>query len=162
MNDELITRLRMWFGGRVPSAPELIARTIWGEARGDGRTGMIGVACCIMNRARHPRWWGHDAGEVCVQPWQFSCWNDGDPNQHKLISVGASDPDYLIAAEIAATAFGGKLADVTGGADSYYDRLMPSPPSWAAAATPTVTILRHKYFRVELAAPDGASPSVPR
>ena len=140
---------------------DILARTVWGEARGDGRLGMSAVACCILNRAAHPRWWGRDVLGVCLQPWQFSCWNADDPNLPKMRAVDGSDPQFAIAQDIARTALQGGLADLTEGADSYYDILMPQAPIWAARATPTVTILHHRYMRVELPAPDGSADAPP-
>ena len=37
---------------------DLLARTIWGEARGDGYTGMKAVANVIMNRVQKGSWYG--------------------------------------------------------------------------------------------------------
>ncbi|MGG6879769.1 UNVERIFIED_CONTAM: cell wall hydrolase, partial [Pseudomonas aeruginosa] len=34
-----------------PSALDTLTKTIWGEARGEGREGMIAVAWVILNRA---------------------------------------------------------------------------------------------------------------
>ena len=34
---------------------DVLARTLWAEARGEGQAGMEAVACVILNRAAHPR-----------------------------------------------------------------------------------------------------------
>ena len=39
---------------------DILARTIWGEARNQDRVGMEAVASVILHRARNPRWWGTD------------------------------------------------------------------------------------------------------
>lgn len=36
---------------------DVVARTIWGEARREGATGMQAVACVIANRVAAPGWW---------------------------------------------------------------------------------------------------------
>lgn len=139
------------------NAVQVMAATLWGEARGDGRIGMLAVANCILNRAAHPRWWGHDVISVCLDAWQFSCWNARDPNLPKMESVTEADPDFGIAVGIAKVVMQGqnRLHDLTRGADSYYDTRMREPPAWAARAEPTVTILHHRFMRVELAAASG-------
>lgn len=63
-----------------PSALDTLTKTIWGEARGEGREGMIAVAWVILNRASIGGWWGNSIETVCLKPWQFSCWNANDPN----------------------------------------------------------------------------------
>ena len=52
----------------------ITAETIFAEARGEGREGMIAVASVIWNRAHgNPE----KLETVCMAPWQFSCWNLG-------------------------------------------------------------------------------------
>ena len=140
---------------------DVLARTIWGEARGDGRLGMVAVAACILNRAKHPRWWGHDVLSVCLQPWQFSCWNADDPNLPKMQQVDGEDVQFAMACDIARAAIAGVLTDPTRGADSYYDIRMAEPPNWAVRAVQTVVVLHHRYMRVELAAPSGEPDAPP-
>lgn len=145
------------------NAVQVMAATAWAEARGDGRIGMLAVANVILTRAAHPRWWGHDIISVCLDPWQFSCWNADDPNLPKIEAVTEADPEFAVAIGIAKVAAQGRtaLADMTRGADSYYDVRMPTPPGWAARAVPTVTILHHRFMRVELAAPSGLPDAPP-
>ncbi len=131
---------------------DVVARTIWGEARGDGVDGMTAVACVIMNRAHHPRWWGADPVMVCTKPWQFSCWNEGDPNRAKLIAVTDADPQFREALAIAARALADQLPDITHGADSYYALGTPKP-DWVWGATETAVIGSQAFYRTELPAP---------
>jgi spore germination cell wall hydrolase CwlJ-like protein len=133
------------------NAAELIdtlARTIWAEARGEGPGGMEAVACVVMNRARHPRWWGRDVVGVCRAKWQFSCWNAGDPNLPKLLAVDCRDPQFRQAVEIATHAVGGLLPDTTNGADSYVD-LRVARPGWADPAKQVAKIGNHTFYRLE-------------
>ena len=125
---------------------ETLARTVWGEARGEGRTGMVAVASVIKNRADHPRWWGHNIVSVCTDPYQFSCRNRTDPNYPKLLSVTASDPQYAEALDIAAGVIAGTTPDAVQGATRYYDSRMPIPPSWAVGHTPLCQIGHHLFF----------------
>lgn len=132
---------------RTGAAIATFARTIWGESRGEGDPGMWDVACVIMNRVAHPRWWGHDIISVCRDPWQFSCWNPSDPNLAKLETVTEADPQFADALDIAQRAAAGKLPDRTNGATSYYDKRMAVPPKWAVGRTPCYAEGHHLFFR---------------
>jgi spore germination cell wall hydrolase CwlJ-like protein len=62
---------------------DILARTLWGEARGEGLAGQIAVAWTIRNRVNDGKaksWWGEGYAGVCLKPYQFSCWNKNDPN----------------------------------------------------------------------------------
>ena len=63
------------------SEQRIVAQTILAEARGDGRAGMYAVACCIKVRAQKRNL---SFKQVCLQPYQFSCWNANDPNRSKM------------------------------------------------------------------------------
>lgn len=137
----------------VPSETlEVMARTLWGEARGEGDTGMAAVACVICNRANHPDWWGNDIRSVCLKPAQFSCWNANDPNLPKLKAVTASDPTFATALQVAHAAAFGTLNDITEGADSYFALHTPMP-KWATSDKFVKTIGNHSFYRVRLPPP---------
>ena len=63
------------------SEHKIVAQTILAEARGDGRAGMYAVAACIKVRAQKRNL---SFKQVCLQPYQFSCWNKNDPNRNKM------------------------------------------------------------------------------
>lgn len=50
----------------------IIADTLYMEARGEGEHGQRAVATVIYNRAKNT---GKTFEAVCLQPFQFSCWN---------------------------------------------------------------------------------------
>lgn len=131
---------------------DVLARTLWGEARGEGILGMAAVAAVIMNRVRKrlspgkPNWWGEGIAGVCQKPYQFSCWNPDDPNRQKLLAVGESDPLFRQARVIAHLAAVGWLADPTGGADHYHATRVK--PKWSAGQIPTITIGRHIFYNL--------------
>jgi len=132
--------------GQAPAgAPELtLARTIWGEARGEGQDGMAAVANVVMNRVRRPRYWGRSVSEVCLKPYQFSCWNQDDPNLRKLQKLTSTDLIQPLALARAAIAL--ELPDITNGATHYYARSMPRPPRWAENHRPCAVIGNHIFF----------------
>jgi spore germination cell wall hydrolase CwlJ-like protein len=53
----------------------VVALTILGEARGEGKRGMYAVACVIQLRSEQRKL---TVAQVCHQPWQFSVWNAGN------------------------------------------------------------------------------------
>lgn len=135
-------------GGPVDEV-DILARTLWGEARGEGAAGMEAVAAVVMNRVALARirgrmWWGDSVAEVCRKPWQFSCWNERDPNRAKLLAVSSTDPVFALALRIARRAAAGGLADPTRGATHYHARGIM--PGWAAGQVPVAEIGRHLFY----------------
>lgn len=127
---------------------DTLARTLYGEARGQGLDGMAAVANVIVNRANNPGWWGASIASVCTHPWQFSCWNEGDPNRARLLRVTDADPQFRDCLLIARAAVAGELRDRTSGANHYHATSIPVP-KWARGRKPTVTIGDHCFYRIE-------------
>lgn len=126
---------------------QIIAMTLWGEARSEGFNGMQAVCNTMQNRlASGILWWGQTLREVAIHPWQYSCWLTDDPNRHKLFSISTDDPQYAIAMSLAANALAGVLPDIVHGADSYYADTLPKPPSWVKGLTPCAQIGPHLFF----------------
>ena len=63
---------------------DVMALTMYGEARGEPVEGQIAVGWVIKNRAVA---WNKGIIEICIQPEQFSCWNENDPNYTILITL---------------------------------------------------------------------------
>jgi len=99
---------------------EVLARTLYGEARGEPVAGKEAVASVVMNRVRRSQekssgyWWGNDVITVCTKPWQFSCWNVDDPNRPKLLTVEAKDRNYQSCIRIARRAVRGAGSEFYG------------------------------------------------
>jgi N-acetylmuramoyl-L-alanine amidase len=131
---------------------DTLARTIWGEARGETLTGKESVANVILNRfklsqRRGKMWWGNTIEEICKKPYQFSCWNSTDPNYLKLLAVREEDLQFGICLRIARRAVNGVLADHTNGADHYHADYVT--PKWADARVPTAIIGAHLFYQLE-------------
>ncbi|MCS6931246.1 MAG: cell wall hydrolase [Acetobacteraceae bacterium] len=136
---------------------DIVARTLWGEARGEGEEGMRAVAAVIVNRARIARAWMAKYGKkrhplfgdgslksVCQAKFQFSCWNEGDPNRAKMEALATTDALYLqgrAALEWALT-----NPDPTLGATHYYSSVIKAP-DWTKGATMTVKIGHHLFYK---------------
>ena len=126
-------------------AGDVLARTLWGEARGEGPQGMEAVTCVVMNRVkRAATHFGTSVKDCCQKPFQFSCWNERDPNRARLLAVTTADTDFAQALAIAARAVGGALTDVTAGATHYHTRAVR--PDWAAGKTPCFELGSHLFY----------------
>lgn len=62
------------------SDSRLMALTIYGEARGEKYKGRVAVGSVILERVDHRNWDGKTVSEVCLMPYQFSCFLPDDPN----------------------------------------------------------------------------------
>lgn len=84
------------------SEREVVARTIWGEARSEGRTGMAAVAAVIRNRALDGRSYfgGSTPRGVALAQFQFSVWNFDDANRRATLAVSQSDPHMVAALDL--------------------------------------------------------------
>lgn len=124
---------------------DAIARTIYGEMRGEGEEGMSACASVIINRvkAQKPEF-GLTPYDVCHKPFQFSCWNADDPNLPKIIAVTTDDPSFALACQIAEQATQFNWPDVTDGATFYYSGNVI--PYWAANKNPCLTIGKTLFF----------------
>jgi len=133
----------------APDAVDVLARTVYGEARGESVRGREAVACVVMNRvaraaAQGGWWWGSTVAEVCRRPWQFSCWNADDPNRSAIERADEKDREFAVCLRIARRAVAGALADQTRGATHYHAH--GATPPWAAGREPSAVIGRHKFY----------------
>ncbi|WP_268797501.1 cell wall hydrolase [Pseudomonas huanghezhanensis] len=134
---------------------DVLARTLWGEARGEGLAGMVAVAWSIRNRVDidlhtdgKPDWWGEGYIGVCQKPWQFSCWNRNDPNFPFLSGAKAIPKAEFAMCQLAAQqVIDGVKPDSTGGATHYYATTMPKPPKWVVGAKQTLRLGHHIFFK---------------
>lgn len=134
------------------TAVQVVTLTIWGEARGEGPDGMLGVAWVIKNRQDNPRWWGVGWQGVCLKPWQFSCWNENDPNRALMLTSAMASQSYYMCRLTAESVMGldGEIPkDPTLGADSYYAESIKMPV-WAERAVFTRKIGTQRFYKVEL------------
>lgn len=125
---------------------DILARTIYGESRGESLFGKIAVAYTIVNRASRPSWWGKTVMEVCLKPWQYSCWNAADPNSKLIKEVTLESHSFRDCFGVACLVLNRTMDDPTNGATHYYALSMPVPPKWAASLKATGVIGGHKFF----------------
>lgn len=138
---------------------EILARTIYGEARGESRLGKAAVALVVLNRIKSNK--KHLIGyvevggvrlpsiaETCLKPYQFSCWLAGDPNRALIESVDLNNGVFRECMEIANLAINGRLEDITKGATHYYNPKACKKPNWAVGRKPLYICGHHLFFRV--------------
>lgn len=129
---------------RRGSPADILARTLWGEARGEPVRGIEAVAAVVMNRVRHGGWWGNSVETVCRKPMQFSCWNPTDPNRAKLERVNEEDRIFRVCIRVARRAIAGSVDDPTRGATHYHIRGLL--PAWAHGHEPSSEIGNHLFY----------------
>ncbi len=128
---------------------DTLARTLWGEARGEGTAGMQAVANVILNRVKASEeqgglWWGNSIIQVCQKPYQFSCWNRTEANFKKLLHVGSDNLYFASALRIARRGVYASLQDLTNGADHYHAAGIM--PFWAKNQKPVAVIGHHIFY----------------
>ena len=109
----------------------LLARLIYGEARGESYTGQVAVGAVVMNRVRSSSFPNTISG-VIYQPYAFTAVADGQ------INLTPSSTAY----EAAKAAMNGW--DPTGGAIYYYNP-STATSSWIYSRRTTVTIGNHVF-----------------
>lgn len=129
---------------------DTLARTIYGEARGEPRLGKIAVAQVVLNRLKIAKskgsyWWGSDVIAVCRKPWQFSCWNDKDANREKIETISLSNRVFASCYKIAELVIGGKVDDPSCGATHYH--ALSCHPAWAKGLKPCAIVGNHYFYR---------------
>ena len=125
---------------------KIVAMTILGEARGEGKSGMYAVACVIQQRAKNRNM---SASRVCLQHNQFSCWNGSDKNRAKLPRL-LSIPQAEYAKHLAVNLHKLQL-DYVKNADHYCTTKLwkRRPPSWLKGQKQVATIGNHTFFRLK-------------
>lgn len=128
----------------------LMALTVYGEARGEPIEGKIAVAHVINNRIQDNRWPDTLIG-VVLQPKQFSCWNDDDPNSKVLIRKSKQGVFYDMAFDWKECMYASHgviaryLRDNTFGANHYHTQSVS--PYWADKMQKTIEIGHHIFYR---------------
>lgn len=123
---------------------DVMARTLFGEARGEPQDGQVAVAWTIVNRWRSGKWFGAlSIAGVCQKRKQFSCWNPDDPTYRSMVTAGPTTlaPFVTIARDV----LDGKILDPTDGATHYFADSIATP-KWAIGKTPTVKLGHHLFF----------------
>lgn len=123
---------------------DILARTIYGEARGEIADGQRAVGLVVINRYKSGKWYaGASIADTCLKPFQFSCWNKKDPNCAKItMATEAVLKPYW---ELAERLLNGELADITNGATHYHTK--NCHPAWSKGKLPCAIIGNHIFYK---------------
>ncbi|MEK0082869.1 cell wall hydrolase [Benzoatithermus flavus] len=125
---------------------DVMARTLYGEARGEPDEGKVAVAHVIRTRwLKGPLRTALAA--VCLKPRQFSCWDDG--NRAAMAVVDLESPQFLRCMAIAWGVIAGIIPDNTGGADHYLNpKALERLPAWYDPKKVTARHGAHEFLRL--------------
>lgn len=135
---------------------DVMARTIFGEARGEQYRGQVAVAWVILNRAAAAAQYTRKTGKahklfgngrvasVCKAPLQFSCWNTGDPTYEAVTAANLDQLALRRAHFVALASAFGFERDPTLGSLHYHT--LAVQPAWSRGRSPAAIIGGHKFF----------------
>lgn len=124
---------------------DILARTIYGEARGECHEGQLAVGLVILNRYVSKKWFaGKTVADTCLKARQFSCWNAEDPNSEKIKNLSDSELSKYkaIASYLLANM---ECIDITNGATHYHTKKIN--PVWARGKKPCAVIGNHIFYK---------------
>lgn len=133
---------------------DVLARTIYGEARGEymrvegGIASLIAVANVVMNRLERPMAYGQTITDICHKAWQFSCWNHQDPNYTLLMGKEILDPAFTVCQKVATKVSKGDWPDITKGSNHYHATSLKKVPVWARGQLPRFRISQHIFYKL--------------
>lgn len=116
---------------------EILAKTLYGEASANNVKDAEAIASVILNRVKLKNW-PNQIDAVCLQPWQFSCWN----KEYRSRIDNAKGKWYQQCIEIARRAISGEIADPTWRSTHYYATYI-GVPKWAFGKKPVYSV-EHK------------------
>lgn len=103
----------------------VLARTIYGIARGSDEETREALVALIMNRCASAmthdtnKTWGLTIADVCLKPGQFGCWDADSPNRSSAILAAPGDLAFMECFLLATRAAHGFYSDETNGADTF-------------------------------------------
>lgn len=128
---------------------DVMARTIFGEARGETYYGKLAVGWSIRNRVtmdlwgdKKPDWWGETISGVCLKKWQYTC--HSDHNAAKLAKVSLDDDAFKECFQAALCVITGWVPDPVFGATHY--QVVGTNAKWSIGHKPILTIGHHEFF----------------
>lgn len=126
-------------------ATQVLAQTLYGEARDQSSAALQGVASVVLNRARKS---GKTISATCLAPNQFQCWNPGTRDYVATINAPhVNDSAYKKCLAIATAVINGNLSDNTGGATFYFSPPVTAAPRGWGNVVKTTNIDQLQFFR---------------
>lgn len=136
------------------------ALTVYGEASDQRRAGRVAVAWVLRNRLAAGRF-GATLRDVCLRPWQFSCWTakGGSANYQRVIDAARTiarspllAPSTVLAecVEVVDRVLANMEPDPTTGATHYQTVALaesPHPASWSIGEKPSARVGDHLFYK---------------
>lgn len=123
---------------------QVASRTMWGECRGEPLEGQSAVAHVLLNRLKDGRW-GSTLATVCLHPFQFSCWNNSDPQRVKMAALADDNEDLGKMFAVLKNAERAEK-DPVRGALFYYSDTLIQPPKWVVGMSFIRKIGHHQFY----------------
>ncbi|MET7242501.1 cell wall hydrolase [Methylobacterium sp. EM32] len=137
----------------TPAERDLMIRTVYGEAGGEGAEGQEAVANVIRNRVLSGRY-GGSYQDVITAPRQFSVWNPGDPAGTRARGLSPDSETYRRTGEIVDKVYLTEAADPTKGATNYYNP-KAADPAWGRTLGNVTDIGNHRFGNTPESPPVG-------
>lgn len=118
---------------------QILAATLWAEARGEPYEGIQWVAHVIKNRKNKS---GTSYRDVCLAPWQFECWN----NRSEIM---IDDTETFKKCKEIAVQVMNSSSDPTGGCDHYNNPDKEGYPNWTNNCTRDKKIGGHQFYKAK-------------
>jgi N-acetylmuramoyl-L-alanine amidase len=139
---------------------ELMALTIYGEARGEKYEGKVAVGSVILERVDHRDWDGKNISEVCLMPYQFSCYLPDDPNFQALKLIAddwdnkfTQSPDLRECCNVVALLMSGSILKTAAIEENHACQYLTTAlrkskacPAWAKKMKRVATIGNHEFY----------------
>ena len=127
----------------TPGDLDLLARTLYGEARSESFEGKKAIIHVIVNRtAKRIGDRDHSLAATAIRHMQFSAWRELDPNRRVMENVTLNNRNFRECMRAVLEAVDEK--DFTFGSDHYHTNA--SRPRWSRGKTPAVKIGNHRFF----------------
>ncbi len=118
-SQETINAARMGLSPSEGDCREIMIRTVYAEAFGEGDVGMEAVAWVIRNRTEKGGFGGNLVGEVCLKASQFEPWRSAS-GLARIEGLEKGSENYnRVAAIVDRVRESDKSADITGGSDHF-------------------------------------------
>jgi spore germination cell wall hydrolase CwlJ-like protein len=135
----------------------ILALTLFGEARSEDINGIVAVGHVIQQRAADSKHrWPTSVRAVCLQPFQFSCWNviGGQRNFDRVrglidqLATGSVPADVAFeeCSWVAAGLRRGSLRNRIKNSTHYHVAKMMPRPKWAQQYIPAAQVGSHVFY----------------